>query len=204
MSNEIKALKTEMNQKIEKLAKDRASEIMLNSKDWTRLLDQVEKLEDDPYKHGVLSIDEFGVLVSNLDIDLGAIANEERETIDALVEELEQGGVYLYQSQYSQGKHECTASVCLGEPVIFNVSPERGHYAIYNEELGLKVDSVLSEEHGFALIEQAQRKAGIFESIVSTDYYGIPTLLSEPYGKLSDKELSDLIDKIESENEDGE
>lgn len=65
-----------------------------------------------------------------------------------------------------------TAVNFLGPVTIFNADNYQGRYAIFNQDLDLQIDTVKSEVHGFALIEQAMQNAGQFDSIVSTDYNG--------------------------------
>ena len=68
-------------------------------------------------------------------------------------------------------------SICLGEAVIFNLKPERNCYAIYSDELGLKVHSVSSHEEGIKIIEEAMNNHGCFSPIVSCDRYGNVSLI---------------------------
>ena len=169
----------------------------------TRLQREINAFLEDPYTtEGHLYLDETGALNTMMEIDIGDLANEEPEVIDEILEVLTDGVGYFEQSQYSQGRREWSVHQCLGETVIFNESPERNCYAIYSRELSLEVDSVIDSDHGFAIIEQAMRRVGVFENIVSTDYYGSPTLLSNPLSKLTDKELQTLIDNKEEQDND--
>lgn len=193
MTNKIQELK----QNIEDLAEERANGLR-DSQAFKLIAAELDALENDPYKNGDLRFDEGGMLCSEIEVNLRDFASEEPEVIDCLTDILSNDGmIFMYQSQYSQSRLDYTASICLGEPVIFDESPKRGHYAIYSKELGLEVDRVNSEEHGFALIEQAMRKEGVFENIVSTDYYGSPTPLSNPLSNKTDEQLQSIIDANE-------
>jgi hypothetical protein len=88
---------------------------------------------------------------------------------------------------------------CFGEPCIVNASPERNCYAVYSDELKLKINRIESEQHGLMLVEQAMRKHGYFPSIVSCDRDGYCYSLSIPKNILdaSDDELQAMIDKAE-------
>lgn len=198
--NQVKECKTKQKEELKTVVESRFEELK-NTPDFIRLQEEISSFLEDPYDSDSLYLDESGLLNSQIDINLGDLGSEEMETIEEILEVLTDGVGYFDQSQYSQGPREWTVHQCLGDPVIYNESPERGHFAIYSRELNLEVDSVIDEEHGFLLIEQAMRRVGVFENIVSTDYYGLPTLLENPFTKLTDLELNDLIDQKESEND---
>lgn len=199
MSNLIKEIKNEQKEKLQDAIEQRFEELK-NSPDVVRLQLELDGFLKDPYNDSYY-MDEEGMLCSFIDINLGDLALEELETIDEILSNLTDDCGFFQQDQYAQGPRDYQFHQCLGEPVIYNETPERNCYAIYSTELNLKINSVLSEEHGFALIEQAMRKVGVSENIVSTDYSGIPTILQSTVSKLTDSELSDLIDKIESGDE---
>lgn len=165
------------------------------------LTKELNDFEWDPYTNADFYLDESGYLNSKIDLDLSGFNEEDVEVLHTLLEE-SNDMIRYEQDQYSQGPHQWSAHICLGEPIIFNENPERNHYAIYSNELNLKIDSVINETHGLMLIEQKMRQVGVFENIVSTDYYGnfrafesIPKHIVE----LSDSELQDAINRIETE-----
>ena len=174
------------------------------TKAYQDLKEQLDAFENDLYhRDNMFYFDESGYLNVSIELDLSELEERDIEVLEGLLDSI--GDLfYFHQDQYSQGYWQWTASQCLGETTIFNESPNRGHYAIYSDELGLKINSVLNEDHGFALIEQAMRKHGVYDSIVSTDYHGcFVSFLSVPENirELSDDALSKLIDDIENEKE---
>lgn len=185
-------------------------EDLKRTKDFKDLESLLSTFESDPYSKELCDfyIDESGSLNSTIELSLHFLEDFEPEVLDAVIEELEKFCcVYLHQYQYSQDRYSYRADICLGEPTIYNESPYRDCYAIYSRELDLKVEKVLSESHGYALIEQAMRKSGVFENIISTDYYGnFCGFLSVPKDirELSDSALSELIESIESPKQDEE
>jgi len=163
---------------------------------------QVDAFLDEPYDLGALYMDAYGSLNSMHGLDLEPFCDEETEVIEAILEELTQDcGCFNHELGWS-GEWMWSIHQCLGEPVIYNDSPERNHYAIYSTELDLRIDSVLDEEHGFLIIERAMRKCGVFENIVSTDRDGqIISLLTNPFSSLTDDELLEALNNKEDENE---
>lgn len=198
--NQVKECKAKQKEELKTVVESRFEEIK-NSPDVLRLQKELEVFYDRPDTEGRLYLDESGFLNSLMEVDIGDLASEEWEVIEEILEFLTDGIGYFEQSQYSTGKREWTVHECLGEATIFNESPERNCYAIYSRGLNLEVESVIDEEHGFLIIEQAMRRAGVFDYIVSTDYYGTPTITVSPFGRLTDKEVNDLLDKKESDNE---
>ena len=194
---EIKALKQEQKATLLSAAELRAQELK-STKDYKDLEKEIMAFQEDPYGKGGLQFDECGFLEAIIEPDLGDIADEEDEVIAAVLEAIMDVTGFFYLSHYVNG---WVLGECLGEPVIFNESPERGQYAIYSAELGLKIDKVIDEEHGFLIIEQAMRNHGVFEASVSTDYCGNPTLLSQPFNAMTDAELMGKLDDKEAEND---
>lgn len=152
-----------------------------------------------------LRIGEGGELVTSISLILPQeLCTAEDGTGDNELAELvlESAGadlcLYFHQDSYSRGYDEWTAEQSLGEPVVFNESPERNCYAIHSDELGLKLDrkAFTDEDHGFLLIEQAMRKAGCFPSVVHTDRYGFAFYLTVPawIANLSDSKLEQALE----------
>lgn len=120
------------------------------------------------------------------DGDIELIENLLRECSDVL---------HFHQDDYSQGYFEWVMEQSYGEPVIFNESPERNCYAIYSDELGLKIDRVIDEEHGYIIIETAMREHGVFGSVVSTDSCGFAFERAIPkhISNATDTELAEML-----------
>lgn len=148
---------------------------------------------DHNHKRDYFFLDEFGMLCSNRAVDLPEILqSEDRETVERLIDDM--------FSSVEVTDDDVIVTECYGEPVIFNVNPERNCYAIYSNGLDLKIESVEDERHGFLIIEEAMRKVGIYEWIVSISRYGYVDVLSMPddISKLSDAEISAEIERIEN------
>lgn len=98
---------------------------------------------------------------------------------------------------------EWVMELSCGEPVIYDESPERGCYAIFSNELGLKVDRVINETHGYLLIETAMRKHEFYPDVVSCDRYGIASYHSIPesIGNAPDSELKQMLNDLETNRE---
>lgn len=192
----IKDIRDRQVEELDKAIEERVK--TLQSEDCVHaLLKTINAFIDDPYDCGDgIQFDDSGALESFIDLEIDGLEEEDSSVIESLLVTLTEGMGYFEKLDSGEWR----LSQCLGEPVIYNESPERDCYAIYNSELDLKVDAVKSEAHGYALIEQAMRKVGVFENIVSTDYYGDPTLLSIPdtIRDLDDKGLQALIDKEEN------
>lgn len=173
------------------------------------LMRQVEEFENDSHcKGSTREIDEMGFLESVMDLRLDAFSDEDSETIEELLRECSEL-VHFFQDQHSQGRHEWSMSQCLGEPVIVNFSDTRSCYAIHSRELGLKVNysELIGENdseklhHAKLLIEQAQRKAGVFEHVVEVDYYGGVMEELTGLGTLDDSEIERQLAEIEATRE---
>ncbi len=187
----IKKLKSEQAETLDLAIQTRVNEL-LNSEVIAPLRTQVDSFLDDPYEGTALFFDDCGEFSAGLSLDLGEISVEEAEVINGVLLELLDG--CGWSDEYDGETFVCMS---LGEPVIFNSNSGHRDYAIYSEELGLKLESVLSEKHGYLLIEQAMRKHEIYPDIVSTDYHGNPTLLKSPFAEKTDQEIIDLLDLIE-------
>jgi hypothetical protein len=119
-----------------------------------------------------------------------------------LIDEIEhEWGVYFKQCDYTQYGNEYTVSLCLGECVHLDVTPARNHYAIYSEELDLKIERVIDEDHAQLLIEQAMRKCGVFPSVayVNSDYGCFKGFVKMKFSALSDDEVEKLLKEKEEE-----
>lgn len=159
------------------------------------LLDSV--CQDHDYKRDYFYLDECGLLMSSRSIDLPEILHkEDTEVVERLIGD--------YFSTIEVRGDNALVTECYGEPVIFNASPERNHYAIYSNELKLRIDSVVDERHGFLIIERAFRQHGIYANIISTSRYGVANTLSMPQDivGLSDEDLAAEIEKIENGEDD--
>lgn len=166
------------------------------TKEFKILEKEILDFEDDPYKEKVdFRFNEYGNFESFIELNLDDF-EEEVETIEALLQSITDIGHFEF-NKYSK-TYEFIQ--CLGNPTIYNESPKQNHYAIYSQELDLKINKVFNACHGFLLIEQAMRKCGIYENIVSTDYYGqFSEFLSIPedIAQLSDNDLIDHINLVE-------
>lgn len=162
-----------------------------------KIIKQCDEFMDNPYNDN-LYFDECAMLCSMTSIDLGDLANEDKDVIEQLLESITDN----YGGHFVETDNEWAFHQCLGDATIINVRPERNCYAIYSSELGLAAHEITSEDHGLAIVEQAMRKAGIFGDIVSTDYYGSPTLLSVPeyIRNASDEYLKGFIEGCEVES----
>lgn len=200
----IKLIKSQNTKSIENQCELILKEIK-ETEEYKETLKLLSNLEEDPYnKDNDFYFDEGSMLNASIELSLEYLEDYEPEVLEYILEDLNGIGVYLHQDQYAQNRYQFRADVCLGQPTIYNESPFDRCYAIHSEELGLEIDKVLSEEHGFALIEQAMRKAGVFDDIVSTDYHGnFSSFLSIPkeISELKDNELIELIDKLENKEE---
>jgi hypothetical protein len=124
------------------------------------------------------------------------------ELIEELLKECSDT-LYFQQDSYSSGYREWVAEITYGEPVIFNEHPERNCYAIYSQELGLKIEAskIIDEEHGYLLIENAMHEHGCFPDIVSTDSCGFAFYRKSGMGTLTHGEIKHRIAEKESQNE---
>ena len=167
--------------------------------DYEMAEESIQRFMMDPY-NGNYYFDEGGALCSFFDLDLGDLVNESSEVLDFIIEELSNDN-FGWITEHKLSCSDYQFNQCLGEPIIFNINPERDWYAIYSREIGLAVDKsdLLNEDHGFAIIEKKSREVGVFENIVSTDRYDCPTLLSNPYSGISDTELEKIIQDFENE-----
>lgn len=176
-------------------------EAIKNTPKYAWLKSYLENFEDSPNDMLVV---EDGYLFALTDIDMSEVLGIKTVTpIDwAFAAEVLQsctdglGFVPLVDSRY----FEWQVSFDLGQPVIFNPEPEPNECAIYANELNLKVDRVISERHGFLLIERAMRKAGVYPWLVGTDSDGVAFKLEMPsdISAMPDNVLSAAIDEVES------
>jgi hypothetical protein len=184
---------------------------------WSDMVKDLEDFQNEPY-NGQYFMDESGFLCSQQDIDLSTVLEVAYEFCrdnngggdfellslvqDSLIQEIQDLYIcitfILDQDSQHSGDFIFIMQQGLGEPIIYNEIPERDHWAIYSNGLGLKIDKrdIVDSEHGFMLIEQAMRKHGVFEPIVESDYYGTPTLITTPkhITDMSDDELERAID----------
>jgi hypothetical protein len=144
-------------------------------------------------------IDESGMLCVTLTMSLPeSLLNEDKDVLDIMVNAVFEDVVGYWQVK--DGVIEATA--CYGEPTLFTVHPTRDCYAIYSNDLNLKVAFVVDELHGLALIEQAQRRAGIFGNVIKQDRYGSVTRFwnMSKVSDLTDAQLIDIINEKESQH----
>lgn len=189
----IAELKKKHRQELSEAVEAAANDVLSRS-DIVGLYDEIAtKLESG--EDAFLTFDDYGMLENVVSFDLpDSIMELDEDVRDKVISTL------VDDYYFELSGNELNVMQCLGEPVIFNVRPYRNHYAIYSTELGIKIESVINETHGWALIERAQRKAGYFGDIVETNYYGQPSRLIVPddIRNLTDEELVALINKIEN------
>ena len=160
--NKLKEIKNKHNLELSNLVESLKVKF-LDTKEGKGYAQKIVSFIDNPYSENNLWFDDSGLLcastyISSPDIDL--------EILESVWDDL---------CVFSVIKD--TVSICLGDAIIFNEHPERGHYAIYSRELGLKVSEVSSLEEGLDIIEQAMNKHGYFPAIVSCDRYGNVSLI---------------------------
>jgi hypothetical protein len=205
--NIVKQAKLDLAQQLDDVVSDRVNALILRErkKEFEELKKTLQEFKNICHdeKRSQINFDESGFLVSRIDLDLSAFCEEEFEVIEEILNLAGNGSHYFGQDQYSQGRHQWYAEINLGESVIFEPSPERNQYAIHSSELSLKVSRVTDEEHGLALIEEAQRKHGVFTSVVKVDRYGnfLGYWNLSNISDLGDQELAELIERKESETE---
>jgi tRNA splicing endonuclease len=180
---------------------ERHVEELKQTDDYKTMLVEIQAFEENG-DDGWLYIGEMGDLETKKELDIPeSLTLTENGNIDGAVLDalLEGASDFVHFEKETETTRYMIQS--LGEPVIYNERPDRNQYAIYSTELSLEVLKVVSEEHGFLLIEQTMRKHGVFPSLVSTDYYGGASYLSMPkeVQELSDDALMDRINEVESE-----
>lgn len=151
---------------------------------------------------GPYYMDGYGEMVSRMDTELSSIFNEDEDgnTDHDIAEQLLRDIFEGFVSLENVGGY-WYASQSMGEPCTVTYPPERNCYAVYSTELGLKVNSIKSEEHGLLIVEKAQRLKGYFSSVVSVDSSGeCHTLDMSAISVLSDQELDNRLAIIEDEN----
>lgn len=187
-----------------KSAIDERIQTIIESGRLESLKETIDNFCEDPYhKDNDFYFDETGSLNASIEVCLRELAGEEPEVISEIMDSLCDFG-FCYQDQYARGPLDWRVDQCLGTPTIFNESPYKRCLAIHSPELSLEIKSVIDSDHGFALIERAMRKTGVFENIVSTDYHGnFCEFLSVPKNiiNLSDKKLQEFITLKELQNE---
>lgn len=197
MSTTIQEIKKENQAKLMTAVEKRVNEL-LEHDEMKAARAAIAELENNPVNY---SFDECGDLVSSVDLRFDLLSEEEPEVLEALVETLSNGWFYIKQSQYSQGRHEWTATQFHGEPTIYNPNADRNTYALYSKELGLEVKRVKSERHAQLLVEQAMQEHGIFGDFVQVDYYGGYVKHVNCIGdKMTDAEIAAELEAIESED----
>lgn len=194
-SNEVTEAKNQNALNLERALNKRVVKV-LKTKAGKTLTEKIESFIEDPYNNNYF-FDEAGEFCSAIDLteEIEALGEEERETINALVERISLGVGYFKNTRY-----EKTLSQCIGAyPTIYRPSAGSREYVIFSVELRLKVEKVKSEEHAMAIIEQAMRKAGVFENIVKVDWHGnFVELMDTKLGNVSDEELKALVDSFEA------
>ena len=148
----------ELTELVEKLKLD-----FIETKEGKEYKQAIFSFTEDPYRNNNLYFDDSGLLSASEYIPA---PNIDIEILESLWSDLD---------VFSNTKD--IISICLGEAVIFNLKPERNCYAIYSDELGLKVHSVSSHEEGIKIIEEAMNNHGCFSPIVSCDRYGNVSLI---------------------------
>lgn len=203
--NTIQNAKKQANKIIQDAIGERVQELM-KTRAFQELKEQVEHFENDPYCQGsVRDLNEMGLLESVMGLRLEAFSEEDFEVIEELLRECSEF-MHFFQDQYSQNRNQWSMSHCLGEPVTINFSAPRKYYAIHSRELGLKVnyseligkDDSEKLHHAKLIIEQAMRKAGVFENVVELDYYGKVLEEIKLLGTLEDAEIERQIQEIEA------
>lgn len=135
--------------------------------------------------------DECGMLISTYDLPFN---------LDA----------YPYFSEYIEGQmvgyfneNEKRMEVCHGAPITVNWNHSNREYFIFDHDTNKSIcdhhDTELPEEYYHALIEQHQRKAGVFSDVVTVDYYGgYVAHVNTDMGNLTDSEVIEIIGKYEN------
>ncbi len=194
--NEVKKQAAEL---VNNAIESRVNEL-LETHNSDSLKKQFTDFEDDPYntKKYYIQFDECGMLDAVMVLDLPEwLEYEDTEVIEALLSKLMEHAYIKHDTDGQWLVHQC-----LGSPTIVNWNAGRNEYTIYSDELKLKVLKVVDEKHAMLLIEQAMRKAGVFENIVEVDYHGqFMKFLSTGMGKLKDKTISQRLKKYEDINE---
>lgn len=202
----VKQAKEQAKELIKSAVKARSEEILESpefQEELKELRERLQEFENDPYSSKFSqSVDESGELLeSRMDIRLGDLSEEDNETIFEVLTALNETVTFI-QDQYSQGNHEWTAVICLGEFVWFDPSPDRHCFSIFSRDLGLELKGKIEEEHGLAIIEQAMRKHGVFNSIAKIDRYGsVDSFIDTGLGNASDSEVAAIIDRYENQEE---
>lgn len=174
---------------------------LVRSKAFKTLKAELNDFENKAGETECLNLDECGFLVSRHEIKLDESlssddkGNPDTDLIRAVLNAANESLHYGREA----GKN-WYAEICFGEPCIVNASPERDCYAVYSNELKLKIDRIDSELYGLMLVEQAMRKHGIFVDVVSCDRYGTCYRLTIPKNvvEATDSELAAMIDAIEN------
>lgn len=202
----VKQAKQQAKELIKSAVKARSEEILESpefQEELKELRERLQEFENDPYSSKFSqSVDESGELLeSRMDIRLGDLSEEDNETIFEVLTALNESLTFI-QDQYSQGNHEWTAVNCLGEFVWFDPSPDRHCFSIFSRDLGLELKGKIEEEHGLAIIEQAMRKHGVFNSIAKIDRYGsVASFIDTGLGNASDSEVAAIIARYENQEE---
>lgn len=182
-------------------------EALKKTPEYAALKAEVESFENGDHEKDLwLDADGMAVSRQRLYLDRLLCTDEEGSGDCILAEEILRSisdTVYFHQDDYSQGYFEWTMEVCLGGIVLFNESPERNCYAIYSEELSLKLKrcDFLDEEHGFLLIERAMRERGYFPGVYSSGHCGdlFPCRFPMAISHMTDAQLAAAIEaKIET------
>lgn len=202
----VKQAKEQAKELIKSAVKARSEEILESpefQEELKELRERLQEFENDPYSSKFSqSVDESGELLeSRMDIRLGDLSEEDNETIFEVLTSLNESVTFI-QDQHSQGNHEWTAVNCLGEFVWFDPSPDRHCFSIFSKDLGLELKGKIEEEHGLAIIEQAMRKHGVFNSIAKIDRYGsVSSFIDTGLGNASDSEVAAIIARYENQEE---
>jgi hypothetical protein len=188
-----KAISEKINAKTECHRRDLQKELFDlydNDKELQKILDKVENGDFEDY-----TFDEAGYLNGVVSID----TKKYPDLQDYIDVRMRVGYVSQYDSIES----------AVGQPITVNWNHGRGSYFIYDGESGkpivAKHDQEKTEEYYHAVIEQYQRKSGVFNDVVEIDdRYGnyLKHLdVGQNIRDLSDEGLENLIKELDKEEE---
>lgn len=192
-ATQLQQTKEQANMLIEEAIENRAKSIIAEFPELTEKLSKtISGLENDPCSDKGIdyAFDCFGSLEAKAKLDV--MHSEDKDVIGRYLELISPDSTF----QCVDGDWYAVTS--LGEPTIINLN-DRRCYAVHSRELGLKIDKVEDTDHALAIIEQASRKAGTFDTIVRVDYYGgfMGFVSDAEIAKLSDESLQAVIDSYE-------
>lgn len=212
--SEARKLEREAKQGAAKLVADaislRVAELK-ETREYKALETELDSFESFSHKNIFYTIDEGGFLVSRIGVQLpdtlccDEAGDDDEELAKAVLESCLEFPHYELENGTSGARH-WIAEQCHGEPCIISYPSERGCYAVYSPDLGLKINKIESERHGLMLVERAVRAKGYFPDVGSVDYGGEFHHLSIPddIKNATDEELAKMIDAEESGNESDE